>query len=420
MRASEAMRVMLAGWLALAAGCAFGPRTLEKTRLPYNQAIKRTAEEQLLLNIVRLRYTDTPSSLGVSSITAQHELQQTLSLMPFFASAASNTAIATAATVLPQLGLEGASRPTITYSPEDDQEFTRKLFAPMPLEGIVLLSKTVTTWPISTIMRLWLETLNRVDNAQNASGPTPALAPRFAEFRAGIDALQALQDHYQVAIFVKESEEKVGGPVPAASITPRDVVEAAKGGFEYRPDPGGKTWSLVRKKDQPEVHLHPEALNSPAGRLFVETFHLRPGLTRYPLTSGKIDPFPVNYPPEGVDTLDLEPRSLLQVLYYVSKGVSIPPEHVERGVVMMTVDAAGNVFDWAQVTENLFAVHWARGCKPPACAHVAVRHMDYWFYIDETDQVTKSTFSLLLELTRLQLGSKTGAGPVLTLPASGR
>jgi len=369
---------------------------------------------------VRLRYTDTPSSLGVSSIAAQHELQQTLSVMPFFTSAASNADIATAATLLPQLGLQGATRPTITYSPEDDQEFTRKLFAAMPVEGFVLVSKMVATWPISTIMRLWLETLNRVDNAQNASGPTPALAPNFAEFRAGIDALQALQDRYQVAIFVKEIEEKVGGPVPAASITPRHVVEAAKGGFEYRPDPDGKTWSLVRKKDQAEVRLHPEALGSPEGRLFVETFHLKPGLTSYPLKSGKIDPFPVNFPAEGVDTLDLEPRSLLQVLYYVSKGVSIPPEHVERGVVMMTVDAAGNPFEWSQVTEDLFTVHWAKGHKPPACAHVAVCYMGYWFYIDETDQVTKATFSLLLELSRLQLGSKTAGGPVLTLPVSGR
>jgi hypothetical protein len=269
-------------------------------------------------------------------------------------------------------------------------------------------------------MRLWLETLNRVDNAQNASGPTPALAPNFAEFRAGIDALQVLQDRYQVAIFVREIEEKVGGPVPAASITPRHVVEAARSGFEYRPDPGGKTWSLVRKKEQPEVHLHPEALNSPEGQLFVQTFHLKPGLTSYRLESGKIDPFPVNFPAEGVDTLDLEPRSLLQVLYYVAKGVSIPPEHVQHGVVMMTVDAAGNPFDWSQLTENLFTVHWAKGCKPPACAHVAVRYMDYWFYIDEADQVTKSTFSLLMELSRLQLGSKTGGGPVLTLPVSGR
>jgi hypothetical protein len=416
MRASSAIRIILAGWLLLAAGCAFGPKTLEKTRLRYNQAVKCTSEEQLLLNIVRLRYTDSPSSLGVSNIAAQHELQQTFGVVPFFTSAASNFDIATAATVLPQVSFEGATRPTITYTPEDDQDFTRKLFAPMPLEGIVYLTKTVGTWSVSTVMRLWLETLNRVDNAQNASGPMPAQPPTFAEFRTGMDALQALQDRYEIAVFVKEGEEKIGGPVPAASITPRHVVEAAKGGFEYRPDPDGKTWSLIKKKDEPEVRLHPDALKSPEGQLFVHTFHLKPGLTTYPLKSGKIDPFPVNFPREGLDTLDLEPRSLLQVLYYVSKGVEIPPEHIQSGVVAMTVDADGKAFDWNQVTENLFTVHWTRSCKRPKCAHVAVCHMGYWFYIDETDEATKSTFSLLLGLSRLQLGGKSGGGPILTLP----
>ena len=40
--------------------------------------------------------------------------------------------------------------------------------------------------------------------------------------------------------------------------------------------------------------------------------------------------------------------------------------------------------------------------------------------IDETDQETKSTFSLLMELSRLELAGKGGPGPVLTLPLSGR
>jgi hypothetical protein len=50
-----------------------GPYALDKRRLHYNEVIKRTTEEQLLLNIVRLRYTDTPSSLAVSAIAAQFE-----------------------------------------------------------------------------------------------------------------------------------------------------------------------------------------------------------------------------------------------------------------------------------------------------------------------------------------------------------
>jgi hypothetical protein len=85
-----AIRASRVTWCVLAVltvhlpgGCSFGPHALERTRLPYNAAINRTTEEQLLLNIVRLRYNDTPSSLAVSAIATQFELQQNLSIVPF-------------------------------------------------------------------------------------------------------------------------------------------------------------------------------------------------------------------------------------------------------------------------------------------------------------------------------------------------
>jgi diadenosine tetraphosphatase ApaH/serine/threonine PP2A family protein phosphatase len=110
----------------------------------------------------------------------------------------------------------------------------------------------------------------------------------------------------------------------------------------------------------------------------------------------------------------------LQALYYVSYGVDIPPEHAIGGLVTVTLDAAGQAFDWGNVMRGFFRVHWAKGHKRPPGAHVAVRYKDYWFYIDDTDQETKSTFSLLMELARLELTGKTGPGPQLTLPVGGK
>src|SRR5713226_10644673 len=142
--------VALAG--SLASGCSFGPRTLENARLRYNEAVKTTSEEQLLLNIVRLRYTDTPSSLAVSAIAAQFEVAKNFQLTPFFVASGAEVA-KTWAAVLPQLGISGADRPTFSLTPLDDQEFTRKLFTPLPLDGIIYLAKT--TWPIATVFRLY-------------------------------------------------------------------------------------------------------------------------------------------------------------------------------------------------------------------------------------------------------------------------
>lgn len=72
----------------LTAGCtSFGPSMLGPDRLQYNEVVKTSAEKELMLNIVRLRYTDTPSSLAVSSIAAQFECTRSAGLLPFFTAA---------------------------------------------------------------------------------------------------------------------------------------------------------------------------------------------------------------------------------------------------------------------------------------------------------------------------------------------
>ena len=403
--------------LLLATGCAgFGPSTLETARLRYNEVVKKTTEEQLLLNIVRLRYTDTPSSLAVSVIAAQFEVAKSFGVTPFFVASGAEVARSYAA-VLPQFGISGVDRPTFSLTPLDDQEFTRKLFTPLPLDGIVYLAKT--TWPIATVFRLYLENLNWVPNAQTASGPTPKVAPPYREFLDGVRGLQALQDRGQVVFTVEERAEVQGSPLPAGSVTARDLVEAAKSGYEYRLGAEG-TWTLVKKTPQPILLVDPQAAESEALRDVVRAFKLKSGLTRFPVTQETFSPFPANYPKEGVTGIDLETRSLLQALYFVSHGIDVPPEHAAAGLVTVTQDTAGGPFDWRHVTDGLFRVHSVKSAERPPNAHVAVPYKGHWFYIDERDQDTKSTFSLLIELSRLELAGKTGAGPVLTLPVGGR
>src|SRR5262245_24524952 len=89
-------------------------------------------------------------------------------------------------------------------------------------------------------------------------------------------------------------------------------------------------------------------------------------------------------------------------------------------LVTLTLDEAGQVFDWQEVLRGLFRVCWAKGHKRPPNAHVAVCYEGYWFYIDKADQDTKAAFSLLLEMSRLELVGKAGPGPLLTLPLGGR
>ena len=144
-----ARRLLGLGWLAWltlilggALRCSIGPRSLAHSRLRYNDAVKTTSEQQLLLNIVRLRYTDTPSSLSISSIADQQELVVGLGITPFFTSAAAGDLGTYRGSILPSAMLSGTSRPTLSYTPLDDEQFTRRLFTPVSLHGVAYLSRT--------------------------------------------------------------------------------------------------------------------------------------------------------------------------------------------------------------------------------------------------------------------------------------
>lgn len=404
---------LLALGLGLSGCASLGPQTLDHARLQYNEVIKRTTEEQLLLNIVRLRYTDTPSSLAVSAIAAQFERSQSVGLLPFFTAAGGDLNRSFTA-VLPQAQIMGADRPTFSLTPLDDQEFTRKLFTPLPLDGVIYLAKT--TWPISKVFRLYLENLNWVPNAETASGPTPRQAPPVADFLRGIAALQSLQDRGALVFGMAEQEEALGGALPAGTVSARDLVEAARSGMEYRPDASGRSWRLLRRSSYPVVRIDPRELDSPDARAFADVFRLRRGTSEFRLTQEALSPFLSAQAADGLTHLDLETRSLLQALYYVSHGVEVPDAHRARGLVTITRDATGRDFDWQQVMGELFRVRSQSGTERPANAHVAVNYKDHWFYVDETDQDSKSTFSLLVELSRLELTGKSGPGPQLTLP----
>ncbi len=177
----------------------------------------------------------------------------------------------------------------------------------------------------------------------------------------------------------------------------------------------------MKKTQQPVMHVHPAAASAPEMREFTRVFRLKPGLTKYEIKAESLTPFPDTYPAGGVETLDLETRSLLQVLFFVAQGVEVPPAHRAAGIVRVTADQGGSEFDWQRVLQGLLKVKSASGDEPPPGAYVAVPYKGHWFYVDATDHDSKSTFSFLLSVSRMELTSRTpAAGPVLTLPVGGR
>ena len=66
----------------LASGCAtgLGPGAVRSERPDYNQQIVRSVDAELLLNLVRLRYNDSPLFLELGSVVAQYGYNASLAV----------------------------------------------------------------------------------------------------------------------------------------------------------------------------------------------------------------------------------------------------------------------------------------------------------------------------------------------------
>jgi hypothetical protein len=403
--------------LALAgSGCSFGPKVLEQTHGRYNESVRLVYEEQFLRNLVHMRYNETPSALNVTAIAAQYELTAQAEARPFFvAPNTSNGIFRSFTSILPDISTAASNNPTISLDPADDSDAVRQFLTPIPAETLVFLART--NWPVATVLRLWVERVNGVPNGGTASGPPRPVAPDFARFQHVAELFQIAHDRELANIRSDERFIVVGGPLLAESMTAAALVEAAKNGLKYSPEPDGKHWTLVRSERRLIVDVAPGAESAPEMVEIEGLLNLVPGQQHYDMiVKGGPTADPLRHPVPPSVELNVVPRSTAQVYFYLANGVEVPLEHLKCGLVQPPVDAAGHVFDSRDITRGVFEVHTCKGHKPPRTAYVAVRYRDYWYYIDDRDQQSKTTFALMLQMTRLDFGRPLRAGPVLTLP----
>src|SRR5262249_30329689 len=159
-------------------GCAFGPKALEMTHGRYNEALRHVREEELLRNLVHLRYNEDPSALNVASIAAQYELGGTAEARPFFIApnpSNSNVIFSPFTPIRPALRAPAPNRPPLTLDPADDSEAVRQFLTPISPDTLVFLVQT--DWPVSTIVRLYVDRANGVPNAAGSGGPPRTAVP---------------------------------------------------------------------------------------------------------------------------------------------------------------------------------------------------------------------------------------------------
>lgn len=347
----------LAAAMALSSCTSFGAQALQANRKPYNVAIQSTNDEQMLLNLARLRYRDTPFFLQVTSVATQFVFNPSAEVSGDLAESGPG-----------KLGLKAGvayeENPTITYSPLQGNEFVERLLSPIPVETVLLLFHT--GWSIERILRVCVQRLNNVKNAPSASGPTPTYVPEYEDFAKVAKAFRLLQRRDALII-----------------------------GYEQR---DGERVLVMR--------IRGDAVSWPETRLIARKLGLLEGRDRYTVVPHRVT--------EGEDRIGMETRSIMGVLFYLSQGVEVPAADEERGVVTVTRYEDGRAFDWANVTGNLLRVR--SQATRPAQAAVTVNYRGHWFYIDDADLQSKSTFALLAQLFALQAGKIERIQPLFTLP----
>lgn len=404
---------MLMGTLALLlAGCTFGPRAIERTHGPYAAAIQKVDEEQFLLNIIRLRYSESPLSLDVTSIASQYELDVSAEARPFFSTEGNSGVFPSFSAILPFGGLRTSNRPTISLAPSDDAAAVRQFLMPITAETLMMLGQS--GWPVSSILRIWVDRLNGVPNLEIPGRPEGESSADSARFMQVCQLMQAAQDLELLSVHAKEHIVELSSPLKSEAVTASAIVDAARNGFEYLRSDNCETWTLVRRQKSLVLSVNPAGQDSPELAEIRQILNLAPEIEEYQLVEAGGVPDPARSRTEPSTTLRIAPRSSARAMIYLSNGVDVPEEHLLQGVART---AAGR--DALVATDGLFQIRSCKGhrFRPPACAYASVWYRDHWYYIDDRDQTSKATLLLMLQLRRLDFQRQpAGAAPLLTIP----
>src|SRR5271165_2826006 len=171
-------------WLCALAGLCLlgcqhiGPSTIVEDRVAYDDAIATSWKEQTLLNIVKLRYFDTPFFTDVAQIVSGYSLGGQVTPTPgfnqsFFPGASFGDRL------LGSLPLQAAyiDRPTISYAPQTRPDFIRNLTIPLPPTAVLYLMQA--GYPVDLVFDLTLDAINGIQGRSVSGGQVRPASPEF-------------------------------------------------------------------------------------------------------------------------------------------------------------------------------------------------------------------------------------------------
>lgn len=339
-------------------GCGgIGPRTVAHDRFDYTETLSTSWKQQMLANVVRLRYGDSPVFLDVASVINQYAVETQVDMRL--------TWVDPVVSIGDSQSTGGyakyTDRPTITYMPLTGERFARSLMKPIPPPAV--LSLIQAGYPIDLVLRTCVHSVNGVRNryggAARARPADPAFYPMLARLRR-------MQDSGALGLRVQKTNEMEG------------VVLAFRG--------------KVDSSLEADIKLVREVL----------------GLS---LDAAE---FQVAYGSIAKDDTEIAilSRSILEILVDFASNIEVPPEHVQerRTAASMAPEKLGE-------EEIPPLVRILSSNTKPVDSFTAIPYRNHWYYIDDRDMRSKSLFTFLMFIFSLtETQGKEGA-PIVTIPA---
>jgi len=279
--------ILAGGSLSIVAGAgcsSIGPSTVRRDRLDYACALSDSWKEQLLLNIVKTRYGDSPSFLEVISVVSGYTVEMGLGAAGQYspASLRGDTFVGGA------VSGKYTDRPTISYAPMAGEKFARGLMSPVPLDAV--WSAIIGGVPADFLLGLTLQSMGAHRNLGLYAGGVQSMEPGFVRT---LELLRALQE--------------------------ADAFES----------------EIIQRYNGLDIRVRFPSLGSSAKGVLEQVAELKT-LLDIPAQTNDVGLTDARTVESG--SVPIRTRSLMQILSTLGAGVQIPPQQADTGGVVQ-VDA---------------------------------------------------------------------------------
>jgi hypothetical protein len=193
-------------------GCSMGPKTIKRNYTTYNQTIHYNQSQQMLLNLVRLKYRESPMFLKVGAVSTSYTFDVSGGASVGDSFGESNWGV--------NAGGGYSERPTVTYTPIEGDTFVKQMLGEVNLSSFVLLYRS--GWPITALCHILVERIGpRVNNRDS---------PTYDDFVDFVRQLQEAQDRGDLEvvaqsdkIYLQLKDETLGMSVATEMIPLEDV-----------------------------------------------------------------------------------------------------------------------------------------------------------------------------------------------------